>query len=63
MADKTNIVVKVQKSAYPWIMAIAWKGLITRMEQERDSWANILILDLHTRSIFMLTFKQFINFL
>lgn len=57
MADKTNIDVKVQKSAYLWIRAIAWKGLMTRKERERGSWANILIIDLHIRSMAMLTFK------
>lgn len=56
MADKTNIDVKVQKSAYLWIRAIAWKGLITRKERERGSWANILI-DLRIRIMAMLTFK------
>lgn len=63
MSGKTNIGVKVHKSAYPWIRAIAWKGLLTMKKHERDSWANILILDPHTRSTTMLTFKQSINFL
>lgn len=53
--------VKSERSAYPWVKAVAGKGLITRKEHEKGSWGNVLILDLSARSMQMLTLKKSIN--